>query len=235
MGKEEKKEDKEGHGLITALYKLNLHCPQCAREIKRPLLRSQGVQSVDVDIEKGEIKVIGKVDGKKIHERIEKISKKKVVMTLAPKTKDNKGEEKKGKKESVSISTTVLKVHMHCGKCEYDLKKTILKLKGVHSVKSDFKAGTLTVDGTLDPPKLVKYIHKKVRKHAEIVTKKTEKKVEEKKETVKEVEVKIVETKVEGEVKKVEAKTKDTAPYFVHYVYAPQLFSDENPNACSIM
>lgn len=28
---------------------------------------------------------------------------------------------------------------------------------------------------------------------------------------------------------------KGNIPYFIHYVYAPQTFSDENPHACSIM
>ena len=37
------------------------------------------------------------------------------------------------------------------------------------------------------------------------------------------------------EIKIVEVKTKENAPYFIHYVYAPQMFSDENPNACSVM
>jgi hypothetical protein len=38
------------------------------------------------------------------------------------------------------------------------------------------------------------------------------------------------------EIKIVEVKTKEGKdPYFIHYVYAPQLFSDENPNACSVM
>lgn len=83
-------------------------------------------------------------------------------------------------------------------------------------------------------------MRKKVHKHAEIVLPKKDKKDEkdEKKEKV-EVEVKTTEIKKIVEFKeetKVEAKTKEgNVPYFVHYVYAPQLFSDENPNACSIM
>lgn len=32
-----------------------------------------------------------------------------------------------------------------------------------------------------------------------------------------------------------EIKIKDNVPYIIHYVYAPQLFSDENPNSCSIL
>ena len=35
---------------------------------------------------------------------------------------------------------------------------------------------------------------------------------------------------------KAEIKIKDNnVPYIIHYVYAPQLFSDENPNSCSIL
>lgn len=39
--KDEKKA-KEKDGVITAVYKVNLHCPQCAREIKKPLISIQG-------------------------------------------------------------------------------------------------------------------------------------------------------------------------------------------------
>lgn len=73
-------------------------------------------------------------------------------------------------------------------------------------------------------------------KHVEIVKEKEEEKKEVKKEKVT-IEVKDTEKIVEfKEVKKVEAKTKEAEiPYFVHYVYAPQWFSDENLNACYVM
>ncbi|KAF8380690.1 hypothetical protein HHK36_028180 [Tetracentron sinense] len=249
MEKQEKK-PAEGGGVITAVYKVNLHCQQCAREVEKPLMRTQGVQSVDIDIESGEIKVRGKVDAKIIHERIQKITRKKVEMvSLPPKLKDGIASEKKDTKEIIS-STTTVKVHMHCEKCEYDLRRKIIKLKGVHSVNTNMEAQTLTVDGTIESHKLVEYISKKVHKHAEIMTPKPNMKVEKKVE-VEKVEKKLeVEKKVEikeGNAKIVEFKSfteyeeetkvelKGNAPYFVHYVYAPPLFSDENPNACSIM
>lgn len=128
------------------------------------------------------------------------------------------------------------------------------------------KAQNLSVEGTIEPEKLLSYLKNKVHKHAEII--KSEKK-DEKKEKEKEKEqekekgkpaekgeskpsekgegkptgkgegkttetTKIVELK--EELKVVEVKTKEgNAPYFIHYVYAPQMFSDENPNACSVM
>ncbi|KAI3906319.1 hypothetical protein MKW92_026484 [Papaver armeniacum] len=217
----------EGVGVVTVLYKVNLHCVQCAREIQKRLQRTQGVQIVDVDIESSEIKVKGQINPKLVHEEVIRISKKKVEMVvLQPKVGETK----------VSTTTT-LKVHLHCSKCENDLKSRLLKLKDVYGVRSDLQAQTLTVEGTMESHKLVEYIQKKVRKHAEIVTLKV---VEEKKEK----EVKIIETKKiseEGEAKKIEIKVNKemasaSVPYVIHYVnYAPQWFSDENPNACCVM
>lgn len=135
----------------------------------------------------------------------------------------------------------------------------------IHIVKTDTKAQTLTVQGTIDSAKLLTYIKKKVHKHAEIISSKTEeeKKKEEEEKKKKEEEKKKKEDeekkKKEGEKKKEEVKVEVTKtitqvielketvkvegqkdkdgniPYFVHYVYAPQLFSDENPNACCIV
>lgn len=77
---------------------------------------------------------------------------------------------------------------------------------------------------------------KKFGKHAEIVKKKEEEKKEVKKEDVT-IEMKNTEKIIEfKEVKKVEVKNKEgEIPYFVHYVYDPLWFSDENPNACYVM
>ena len=33
---------------------------------------------------------------------------------------------------------------------------------------------------------------------------------------------------------KVDIVAKHNVPYIIHYVYAPQIFSDENPNACCV-
>lgn len=113
----------------------------------------------------------------------------------------------------------------------------MFKNAGIHTVKSDIKAQTLTVQGSIESDKLVSYLREKVHKYAEIIPPKPEKK-EEKKEKEK-VEVKSTESTKIVEFKqeeKVEVKSKESsAPYFIHHVYAPQLFSDENPNACSIM
>ncbi|XP_028110212.1 heavy metal-associated isoprenylated plant protein 4 [Camellia sinensis] len=272
MAKEEKKEKVEE---ITAIYKVHLHCPKCADDIRKPLLRTPGVQSVDVKFEKGEITVKGVIDEKKIHKQIERLSKRKVEI-LPPPAKGKEIVEKTKETKKPTVTTTTIKVFMHCNKCEQDLRNKLLKHKGIHNVKTDMKAQTITIDGIIESEKLVTYMKKRVHKHAEIIPPKKEEKKEKEKEKEKEkkeekkekiippkkeekkekekekekekkeekkekvtVEVKTTETTkiVEfTEEKKVEAKTAEgKVPYFVHYVYAPQMFSDENPNACSIM
>ncbi|XP_008232228.1 PREDICTED: heavy metal-associated isoprenylated plant protein 3 isoform X2 [Prunus mume] len=275
--KDEKKEKEKDGGVINAVYKVNLHCRQCGREIKKPLMATPGVHNVEVDMEKGEIKAKGVFDPVQIQKRLEKLCKKKIEL-VSPKIqiKETPVIEKKIVKEpkEPTSRTILVKVNMHCNKCEQDLKKKLIKRK---------------VEGTIEPEKLVSYLRKKVHKHAEIVPPKPEKKEEtkekekgaskpeekkeetkekgkgaskpaEKKEETKEKEkgaskpaekqeekkekdsgekssepiTRVVETR--GDMQVVEVKPKESnAPYFIHYVYAPQTFSDENPNACYIM
>ncbi|KAG5565288.1 hypothetical protein RHGRI_001247 [Rhododendron griersonianum] len=184
----------------------------------------RGVQSVDVQFEKGEVTVKGSIDEKEMHKRLEKLSKKKVEIV--------------------------------------DNKAKITKEVRIHDVKMDAKAQTITIEGSVEPEKLLTFMQERVHKHAEIIPPKQEKKEEkkeekkklekeededkkkkenqvEKKDKLYTVQVKKAETRRVVEFKeeaKVEGKTPEgNVPYFVHYVYAPQTFSEENPNACSIM
>ncbi|KAH6812247.1 hypothetical protein C2S51_026009 [Perilla frutescens var. frutescens] len=228
MAKEEKKVE-----VITAVYKTYLHCPKCAQDIQKPLLKIPGVHKVDTKFDKGEITITGAIDAKKIHARLQKWSKKKVQLISETKSKEEV-------KKKENIRTITMKAFLHCDQCEREARKRLLMHKGIHNVKTDMKAETITVEGVIEAEKLKTYMKKRVHKYAEIVQeKKKEEKKEEKKEKVKVVEEKFVigDKVVEfKEVEKVEVKIKEGgAPYFIHYVHAPQLFSDENPNACSIL
>ncbi|KNA07623.1 hypothetical protein SOVF_170140 [Spinacia oleracea] len=226
-------------GVSAAFYKLNLHCPDCALKIKSPLLKIQGVRTVDVNFEKSEVKVVGAFDSKKIHQRIEKLSKRKVeFLKVEENFKHTVVVEKlvKETKQAVVFTHTV-KAHLHCDQCEADLRRKLLRHKGIYNVKSDMKAQTLAVEGTIEGEKLVKHIRHKFHKHAELVTVKEVNKEEKTVEMKKVEETKTTKKIIDVEqVKEVQQKLIATnTPYIIHYVYAPQWFSDEDPNACSIM
>lgn len=255
-GKDSKNEEKKKDDieLITAIYKLNLHCQECGNKIKKHLLTTQGVQTVEMNIEKGEIKAKGKLDPLKILKLIEKKSNNKVEL-ISPKVKPKEiiiTDKKPKETKDPIVRTITVKVHMHCDKCEADLKRRLIKHKGIFNVKTDKKAQSLIVEGTIEVEKLTSFLKKRVHKNAEVISikehKKEEKKEkgkeeekkEEKKEKDKEEEKKdkgkVIEIHHGGGDTRDEIKIKDNnnVPYIIHYVYAPQLFSDENPNSCSI-
>lgn len=104
----------------------------------------------------------------------------------------------------------------------------------MESVVTDIMNHQVIVKGIIDPSNLVENVYRKTRKQASIV-KDEEKKVEEKKEEEKDNKEEKGEKEGE-EDKKANAKKIEYWPvgYYTEYAY-PQIFSDENPNACSIM
>ncbi|XP_072955474.1 heavy metal-associated isoprenylated plant protein 4-like [Typha angustifolia] len=267
MGASEKKEVvvEKKEEVITAIYKLNIHCKECARVIENHITRHQGVQKVDINVESGKVTVKGvKIDVKKIHERLEKKTRKKVELLSPLPKKEEKPVVKEEKKKEEVVKTTVVKVHMHCDRCAADLTEVLLQHKSIHTVKTNREAQTCTIIGTIEEKKLIEYIRKKARKHAEIIPQKQEKKVEKVEEKIK-VEAKVGKEGVKIEVtekkEKEEIKSKDIIfPYFIpcthphfmncthpdfinyphpapflHCMHPTEYFSDENPNACSVM
>lgn len=111
-------------------------------------------------------------------------------------------------------------------------------IAGVESVETDLANDQVIVKGVVDPTKLVDYVYKRTRKQASIV-KDEEKKEEEKKEEEKKEEKKDGEEGNAEDDKKSDIKRSEYWPskHFLEYAYAypPQIFSDENPNACSVM
>lgn len=87
----------------------------------------------------------------------------------------------------------------------------------MQTVGIDMEKNLVTVKGAIEPEKLVEFVMKREGKHAVIV-------------------------KPEKKNQNEEQKEKEKEPKKIWYdnfgpdlVYAPQLFSDENPNACYVM
>ncbi|CAI9783988.1 unnamed protein product [Fraxinus pennsylvanica] len=255
--KDEKKEEgnKDEEPPQEIVLKVDMHCEACARKVAKSLKGFQGVEDVTADYKASKVVVKGKTaDPLKVCERIQKKSGRKVeIISPLPKppeaeevkeeTKEEPKEEKK--EEPPAVVTVVLKVRMHCEACAQVLQKRIGKVKGVESVTTDLANDHVIVKGVLDPDKLVNDVYKKTRKQASIV--KDEEKKEEKKEGEEKVEEKKEEKqeeKKEGEESKEEEDTKTDIKkseywpppkYYMDYAYPPQMFSDDNPHACSVM
>ncbi|XP_023001059.1 heavy metal-associated isoprenylated plant protein 7-like [Cucurbita maxima] len=306
-GKEQQPAKEEVPPPPEIVLKVYMHCEGCARKVRRCLRGFEGVEDVITDCKTHKVVVKGeKADPLKVLNRIQRKSHRQVEL-LSPIPKPPSPEEPKAaeeeekekpkpeeKKEEPPIVTVVLRVHMHCEACAQEIKKRILRMKGVDAVEPDLKGSQVSVTGAFDPPKLVEYVHKRTGKHAVIVKTDPEKKEKEgeakevkeeekageesgkekkgdgsgsggggggggggsgngdEKESSKEADgggdggnggdgKAGVEVAAEEERKVVELKKSE---YYTHYpqryamemyAYPPQIFSDENPNACSVM
>ncbi|CAN6479008.1 unnamed protein product [Victoria cruziana] len=256
-GEEKKGGEKEEEQNPEIVLRVDMHCEGCARKVRRSLRGFPGVEEVHTDSKAHKVVVKGKkADPLKVCERIQKKSGKKAeLISPLPKPPEEKKEEKEPpkeeeKKEEPVVVTVVLTVRMHCDSCAQVVQRRIQKMKGVESVETDLKNDKVIVKGVVDPKKLVEYVYKQTRKQATIVPpppppppppeeKQEEKKEEEKKEEKGESEKKEDEGKECGEEeKKSEVKKSEYWPasrYYSEYAYPPQIFSDENPNACTVM
>ncbi|KAL8461676.1 hypothetical protein ACS0TY_032965 [Phlomoides rotata] len=254
-----KKEEEEAQEIVL---KVDMHCEACARKVTRALKGFEGVEEVKVDCKASKVVVKGKVaaaDPIKVCQRIQKKSGRKVeLISPLPKQDDDKkkaddkkeepkpaaAEEKKP--QPPAVITVVLKVGMHCEACAQVLQKRIRKIQGVESVTTDIGNDQVIVKGVVDPEKLVNDVYKKTGKQASVVVKEEEKKEEKKEEEKKDEKqddkkaaapAAADESKEDDEKKTADIKKMEHWPqkYYMDYAYAPQMFSDENPNACSVM
>ncbi|GMI72255.1 HEAVY METAL ASSOCIATED PROTEIN 52 [Hibiscus trionum] len=244
---EDKKEEEENPEIVL---KVDMHCEACARKVARTLKGFQGVEAVATDSKANKVVVKGKTaNPTEVYERLlKKYGRKVELVSPLPKPppppppaeeekKDENKESKPKEEPPPAVITVVLKVGMHCEACAQLLRKRIRKIKGVESVETDVGNDQVVVKGTVDPAKLVAYVYKRTGKQATVV-KGEEKKEEEKKEE---------ETKKESEEgakggEKDDKQSEDMkrseylpSKYYSEFEYPPQFFSDENPNACSLM
>ncbi|KAL0398894.1 UNVERIFIED_CONTAM: Heavy metal-associated isoprenylated plant protein 7 [Sesamum radiatum] len=248
--KEEEKKDDEVPPPPEIVLKVDMHCEACARKVARALKGFEGVEEVTAEYKTSKVVVKGKdADPVKVCQRIQKKSGRKVeIISPLPKPppqqteqQQNKEEPKEEKKEEPpAVITVVLKVRMHCDACAHALQKRIGKIQGVESVTTDIANDQVIVTGVLDPEKLVNDVYKRTGKQASIVKneekKEEEKKNEEKKDEKQEDKKEGEESKEEDDKKTDVKKIEHWPPkYYMEYTYAPQMFSDENPNACSVM
>ncbi|KAK4439467.1 Heavy metal-associated isoprenylated plant protein 7 [Sesamum alatum] len=250
--KEEKKEEEKKEDEVAEpqeiVLKVDMHCEACARKVARALKGFQGVEEVTAEYKGSKVVVKGKdADPVKVCQRIQKKTGRKVeiISPLPNPPQENEPQQKKedpkqeNKEEPPAVVMVVLKVRMHCDACAHALQKRIGKIQGVESVTTDIANDQVIVKGVLDPEKLVSDVYKRTGKQASIVKneeKKEEEKKDEEKKDEKQEEKKGEESKEEDD-KKTDVKKNEYWPpkYYMEYTYAPQMFSDENPNACSVM
>ncbi|OIW05145.1 hypothetical protein TanjilG_02618 [Lupinus angustifolius] len=236
--------EKEGGNKKNVVLKLDLHCEGCVMRIEKAVRHFEGVEDVKANMSSNELTVIGKVDSAMLRDKLAKKTRKKIeIITVVLKTGMN----------------------CVCDGCIQKVHKLILKVKGVESASFGGNKESVTVEGTMNAEELVSYMNKKMKRKVEVVQPKKEEKKEGGGESGekenKEEENGRGEMEGEAEFIKIDHHGYDCG-YNGHFMYPqnnnnngyegsmveplpfimlpqiyphPQMFSDENPNACSVM
>lgn len=186
---EKKAADKKDDGIITAVYKLDMHCEGCAKKVKKAARNLEGVDDVKADCAANKLTVTGKVDAAGVREKLEQKIKKKVELVSAPPKKDGGGdkkpaekkEEKKDEKKAEAEkpakpkeTTLLLKIKLHCDGCINKMRKIIKKFDGVEKVDIDAAKDQVAVKGTMNVKDLVPYLKEKLKRTVDVVPPKKE-------------------------------------------------------------
>jgi len=214
QNKTEEKKDKPEPVVVTVVLNVNMHCEGCAQTVKKNILKMKGVQTVDPDFKSQKVTVKGTVDPKRLSEHVYRRTGKRVQIQST--AIEGKAQDSDGKTEVGSENKDEAKP------AEGE-KKEEKKEEGGEDKKEEAKPdgdGGEKKDGGEKNEGEVK------------------KDGEDKKDTEPPAVVKEGAGNLDGTETVMFEGKKFEVPYpryVIEHVYPPQLFSDENPNACSIM
>ncbi|VAH93576.1 unnamed protein product [Triticum turgidum subsp. durum] len=164
-----------------------VHCDGCARKVRRSLLRLDGVEEVIVDHSTNTVVVSGQKALQNPIMVVEAVKRRtgKKALLLSPspeklpppvKSEDTKKHDGAGapdmKKDAAEFDmemVVVLKIELHCEDCSEEMKRRILKIKGVEEAVPHIKSSQMMVKGTVEPATLVGFIHKCTGRKAAIL------------------------------------------------------------------
>lgn len=163
--KAEEKKDEADKPPTPFVLSVDLHCMGCAKKIERSILRIRGVEGVVIDMSQNQVTIKGIVEPQAVCTTIEKKTKRRAqVLSPLP------AAEGEVVASQVSGLTTVeLNVNMHCEACAGQLKRKILKMKGVRTAETELSSGKVTVTGSMDANRLVEYVYRRTKKEAKVV------------------------------------------------------------------
>lgn len=208
----EEKKDKQEPVVVTVVLNVNMHCEACAQTVKKIILKMKGVQTVDPDFKNQKVTVKGTVEPNRLAEHVYRRTGKRVqIQSIATegKTQDSDGKTDVGSENKDEVKPVdgekKEEKKEEGGEEKKEEAKPDEKKDGDGKNESEVKKDGEDKKDT-EPPAAVKE--------------------EDGAKKIDEIEA------VMFEGKKFEASY---PRYMIEHVYPPQLFSDENPNACCIM
>ncbi|XP_057951268.1 heavy metal-associated isoprenylated plant protein 9 isoform X2 [Malania oleifera] len=165
----EKKQEEEAKPPSPFVLYVDLHCVGCAKKIERSIMKLRGVEEVVMDMVQNQVTIKGVVEPQAVCMRIRKKTKRTAkVLSPLPATEGEPMPDVISSQVS-GLATVELNVNMHCEACAAQLKRKILKMRGVRTAETELSSGKVTVTGTMNAERLVDYVYRRTKKQARIV------------------------------------------------------------------
>eukprot|EP00258_Populus_trichocarpa_P044438 XP_024460457.1 heavy metal-associated isoprenylated plant protein 5 isoform X4 [Populus trichocarpa] len=153
--------EKKDEAKVISVYKLDMYCEGCAKEIRHAVKHLEGVEGLKTDCAGNKLTVKGEVDPAKIKARLEEKTKRKVEI-ISPQPKKDDG--------AAAKVISVYKLDMYCEGCAKEIRHAVKHLEGVEGLKTDCAGNKLTVTGKVDPAKIKARLEEKTKRKVEIIS-----------------------------------------------------------------
>ncbi|CAN6209914.1 unnamed protein product [Urochloa humidicola] len=165
--------DAPAAGEEEVVIRVPVHCDDCGRKLRRSLQRIDGVGEVSVDSNTNTVVVRGRKVVENAREAVRIVEKrtgrKAVLLSPAPEKlppppaketkKDDAGNKDMNDLPEIDMKmVVVLRMNLHCDACCEEIKRRILRIKGVEDVVPHLKSSQMMVKGTVEPATLVGFI-----------------------------------------------------------------------------
>ncbi|KAJ7959447.1 Heavy metal-associated isoprenylated plant protein [Quillaja saponaria] len=148
---------------------VDLHCVGCAKKIERSIRKIRGVEGVAIDMSKNEVTIKGIVEHQEVCKKIMKKTKRRAKVLSPLPAVEGEPMPEVITSQVGGLATVELNVNVHCEACAEQLKKKILKMRGVQTAVTELSTSKVIVTGTMDANKLVEYVYRRTKKQARIV------------------------------------------------------------------
>ncbi|KAL2347059.1 hypothetical protein Fmac_001059 [Flemingia macrophylla] len=202
---EPKPEEKKEESPIVTVLKIHMHCEACAQEVKRRIEKMKGVESAEPDLKNSQVSVKGRYEPSKLVEYVYKRSGKHAVIIKQQQEEGEKKEEAEEEKKSDDAAAAEEKKEETKG--EEGAKE---ETKGEGEAEGEAKVEEAAAEETASGEEVVKIneYHYNPQTYG---------------------------MEVYAQPPPAVAAAQYPAYYQYYHAYPPQIFSDENPNACTIM
>ncbi|KAE8708226.1 IAA-amino acid hydrolase ILR1-like 5-like [Hibiscus syriacus] len=148
---------------------VDLHCVGCAKKIERTIMKIRGVEGVVIDMTQNQVTVKGIIEPQAICAKIMNKTKRRAKVLSPLPAAEGEPTPELVTSQVTGLTTLELNIDIHCQACAEQLRKKILKMRGIQSVVAEHSTGKVTVTSTMDENKLIDYVYKRTKKRARIV------------------------------------------------------------------